>query len=83
MTDLVIDQGGADGGAQAEALAQAAGGIVFATPFPDGEVAAGPHPALARIETEHDFTEGELVELASGRGLDREAHGERLRIVTY
>ena len=75
--DLVVDERRADGGAQAEALAQAAGDVVFAAAFPDLELARGAHAAFARVEAEHDFTEGDLVEGAFLRRLDLESHGRR------
>ena len=75
--DLVVDERRADGGAQAEALAQAAGDVVFAAAFPDLELARGAHAAFARVEAEHDFTEGDLVEGAFLRRLDLEGHGRR------
>ena len=74
MTDLVVDKGGANSGAQAEAFAQAARGVVFPAALPSRKMAGGAHAALAGIEAEHDFTKGELVELTVGGGSDREAH---------
>src|SRR5690606_26584349 len=35
VSDFVVDKGGADGGLQAEALAEAARGVVFTTAFPE------------------------------------------------
>jgi len=64
-----------DGGFQAEAFAQAAGGVVLAAAFPDLEVAGGADAALAGIEAEHDFAEEDLVEGAGVGWFDLEAHG--------
>ena len=75
MADLVVHEGGDDGGLVAEAFPQAAGRVVFAAAFPDGEVAGGADPAFAGIEAEHDFAEGDLVEGAFGLGLDGQGHG--------
>jgi hypothetical protein len=65
VADLVVDEGGDHGGLVAEAFAQAARGVVFAAAFPDGELAGGADAALAGIEAEHDFAEGDLVEMSS------------------
>ena len=73
--DLVVDERRAHGGAEVEALAQAAGDVVFAAAFPDLELARGAHAAFARVEAEHDFTEGDLVEGAFLRRLDLKSHG--------
>jgi hypothetical protein len=74
VADLVVDEGGDDGGFQAEAFAEAAGGVVFAAAFPDLEVPRGADAALAGIEAKHDFAEGDLVKGAGGGGFDLEAH---------
>ncbi len=57
--DGVVCQRRGDGGAQAEAAAQAAGYVVLAAAFPHGEVPRGVDAALAGIEAEHDFAEAE------------------------
>ena len=77
VADIVVDKRGADGGAQAEAFAEAAGDVVLAAALPDFEFAGGADAALAGIEAEHDFAKGDLVELARFGGLDLEAHGGR------
>ena len=59
--DVVVRKRGDNGGAEAEAFAQAPGHIVFAAPFPDFEFPRDPHPAFARIEAEHDFAKGDAV----------------------
>ncbi len=59
--DVVVGEGGGDGGLQAEAAAQAARDVVFAAAFPDFEFARGADAALAGIEAEHDFAEREHV----------------------
>ena len=73
--DFVVDERRAHRGAQVEALAEPAGDVVFAAAFPDLELARGAHAAFARVEAEHDFTEGDLVEGAFLRRLDLESHG--------
>jgi hypothetical protein len=75
VPDLVVDEGGADGRFQAEAFAEAAGGVVLAAALPDLEFAGGADATLAGIEAEHDFTERELVESAVFGGFDFKAHG--------
>ena len=75
MPDLVVHEGGGDGSFQAEAFAEAAGGVVFAAAFPSRERAGGSNAALARIEAEHDLAERDLIEDGGFGGLDGEAHG--------
>lgn len=73
--DFVVHEGGADGGAESEAPAEAAGDVVFAAAFPDAEPAGGADPALAGVESEHDFAEGdEVVGALSGRFEVQDAH---------
>jgi hypothetical protein len=74
VADLVVNERGDDGGFQAEAFAETAGGVVFAAAFPDLEIPGGADAALAGIETKHDFAEGDLVKGAGGGGFDLEAH---------
>lgn len=64
VADFIIDEGGDDCGFVAEAFAEAARGIVFAAAFPDVELACGTDSSFTWVESEHDFTEGDLVELA-------------------
>ena len=66
MTDLVVHECGTDGGFAAETFAQAARGVVFATAFPRGERARGADAAFARIKSEHDFAERDLVVFTGG-----------------
>jgi hypothetical protein len=77
VADLVVNERSDDGGFQAEAFAETAGGIVFAAAFPDLEVPGGADAALAGIEAKHDFAEGDLVKGAGGGGFDLEAHNGR------
>ena len=72
MADLVVDERGADGGFQPEALAQTSRGIVFAAAFPGGELTRRAHAPLAGIEAQHDFTERNLVVVAGGFVAERE-----------
>ena len=72
---VVFREGGDDGGALAEATAQATSDVVFAAAFPSGELAGGANPAVTGIETEHDFTQRDDVELAGSGGAERERHG--------
>ena len=67
--DLVVGERGDDGGAQAEAAAQAAGDVVLAAALPDLEGAGGADAALARVEAQHHLAEGHRVvaALAGGR----------------
>ena len=46
---------------KAEAAAQTARDIVFAATFPHLKGTSGRHATVARIETQHDFTEGNYV----------------------
>ena len=66
-TDGIVGKGGHDGGAFAEAFAEAAGDVVFAAAFPDVEGARRVDAAFAWIEAEHDFTEGDDI-VAAGFG---------------
>ena len=59
--DRVIGQGRHDRAAQAEAAPQGARDVVFATALPGAKVARGVDPFCARIEPEHDLTEGDKV----------------------
>ena len=62
--DGVLSERGSDGGAQAEAAAQAAGHVVLAAAFPNGEVAGGVDAALAGVEAQHDFAQTQRVPAA-------------------
>src|SRR5208283_66511 len=73
---LVVDEGRAHRGSEAETFPEAARSVVFAAALPNREMAGGANPALARIEAEHDFAEGNLVKRALVGGLDRQRHGE-------
>jgi hypothetical protein len=55
LSDLGVDEGGADRRFEAEAFTQAARGVVFAAAFPGGEGPGGAHAALAGVEAKHDF----------------------------
>ena len=57
MADFIVDEGGADGGFQAEAFAEAAGDVVFAAAFPGLKGARCADASLAGIEAQHDFAE--------------------------
>jgi hypothetical protein len=59
--DRVVGQRGCDGGAQAEAAAQAPGHVVFAATLPNQKLTCRVYAALARIQTEHDFAQAEAV----------------------
>ena len=76
MADLVVDEGGDDGGFQAEAFAEAAGGVVLAAALPDLELAGGADASLAGIEAEHDLAERDLVKGTGVGGTDGQGHGE-------
>ena len=73
--DIVLDDGGDHGGAQAEAAAQTADDVVLAAAFPDLEAAGGAYAAFAGIEAEHDFAEGGSVPAAALAGFDGHGHG--------
>ena len=62
--DGVVGKRGGDGGAQAEAAAQAAGHVVFAAALPHLEVARGMNAAFAGIEAKHDFAQAQAVPAA-------------------
>lgn len=70
--DFVFGEGGRDGGAEAEATAEASGDIVFAATLPGLELAGGSDATFTGIEAEHDFAEGDHVEFAVLRGFDVE-----------
>ena len=74
MADLIVHKSGDDGGLVTKAFSQAAGGVVFTATFPDLEITRGADPALAGIETKHDFTERDLVEGTGFGWFDGEAH---------
>jgi hypothetical protein len=74
-TDLVVDQGGHDGGLQAEAFPEAAGDVVFPPAFPGLEGAGRANAALTRVEPEHDLAERDLVEGTGTGGLEGQRHG--------
>ena len=77
---VVIGERGADGGLKAEAAAQSAGDVVFATAFPDFEFAGATDTPFARIEPEHDFSERDQVVLAgAGRFEVQSRHGQCIR----
>jgi hypothetical protein len=65
--DRVVGEGGDDGGAQAEAAAQAAGHVVFAAAFPGAEGAGGVDALLAGIEAQHDFAQRDFIPQTIGR----------------
>ncbi len=65
--DWIVGERRDDGGAFAEAFAEAAGDVVFAAAFPDVEGARRMDAAFAWIEAEHDFTEGDDI-VAAGFG---------------
>ena len=64
--DGVVGERGGDGGAQAEAAAQAAGYVVFAAALPNLELARGVDAHVAGIEAKHDFAQAEAVPAAVG-----------------
>ncbi len=72
--DFVVDESGKDGGALAEAAAEATGDVVFTAAFPGLESAGGADAAVTGIETEHDFAHRDDVVGAGGGGFDVEAH---------
>jgi hypothetical protein len=61
VPDLVVHEAGNDRCTQTEALAQAARHIVFAATFPDAKAACCTHAAIARVESQHDFPQGDNV----------------------
>jgi len=79
VAHLVVDEGRAHRGSQTETFPEPARGVVFAAAFPNREMPGGAHPALARVEPEHDFAEGDLVKRALFGRLDRQRHGERCK----
>jgi hypothetical protein len=76
--DVVVHEGRAHGGLEAEAAPQAARDVVLAPAFPDLELAGGADASRAGIETQHDLAERDLVEGTTGCGLEVEGgHGGR------
>src|SRR6185295_4118829 len=67
---VIVGKGGTYGRPEAEAAAQSARDVVFAAAFPGFELAGRAHAALAGVEPEHDFSEGDQVEFAGTGGLD-------------
>jgi hypothetical protein len=55
--DGVVGERGGNGGAQAEAAAQAAGDVVFAAALPNLEMARGMDAVLAGIEAQHHLAQ--------------------------
>ena len=74
--DGIVGERGGDGGAQAEAAAQAAGDVVFAAALPHLKLARGVDAAFAGIEAKHDFAEAEAVPAAIGIGNRKRFHGQ-------
>ena len=72
--DFVVDEGGEDGGALAEAAAESPGDVIFAATFPGLESAGGANATVTWIETEHDFAHRDDVVGAGRGGFDVEAH---------
>src|SRR5437763_1172195 len=64
----VVDERSDDGGAHAEAAAQAARDVVLAAPLPHLERARGGYAAVAGIEPQHHFAEADQV-VAGARGV--------------
>ena len=60
--DVVVAEGRGDRGAQAEAAVQASGDVVLAAALPHTKRARGVDPLLARVEAQHDLTQGHDVE---------------------
>ena len=73
--DLVVRESGDDRGVETETFAKPARDVVFAAAFPCGELPGCPHPPLAGVEAEHDFSEGNEVVVAVFGVADGEAHG--------
>ena len=73
---LVVDKGRAHRGSQAETFPEATRGVVFAAALPNGEMSGGAHPALARIEAQHNLAEGDLVKRALFGRFERQRHGK-------
>ena len=71
FADAVVDHGRRDAGAQAEAIGQIGGDVVFAAGDVDVERARLAKRNDARIEPMHEGAEGEEVEIA-GIGADRQ-----------
>ena len=63
----IVGERGDDRRAQAEAAFQAAGDVVFAAAFPHLERARGVDAAVAGIEPQHDFAQGDAIPAAGLR----------------
>ena len=68
--DRIVRERGDRRRLETEAAAQAAHDVVLAAAFPDLELAGGVDAPVARIEAEHDFTEGRRVPLTRTGRLD-------------
>ena len=75
--DGVVGERGGNGGAEAEATAQAAGHVVFAAAFPNLELARRVNPVVAGIEAQHDFAERKAIPAAGGIGDEDGVHRSR------
>ncbi|OPZ68589.1 MAG: hypothetical protein BWY83_02261 [bacterium ADurb.Bin478] len=69
-SDRIIGEGGDDGGAQAEAAAQAAGDVILSPALPGAEGTRGVDALLAGIEPEHHLAERDCVKSAVAGGFD-------------
>ena len=74
--DGVVGERGGDGGAQAEAAAQAAGDVVFAAALPHLKLARGVDAAFAGIEAKHHFAQAQAIPAALGIGNRERVHGQ-------
>jgi hypothetical protein len=60
-TDFVIGKGTEKSGPKSKAAAESSRHIVFAASFPSTEGASGADPALAGIQTEHNFSHRDFI----------------------
>ena len=68
----VVGQRGHDGGVEPEAALQPARDVVLAAAFPDLEGAGGVDAAIARVEAQHHFAQGDAVPAAGFRRAQHE-----------
>jgi hypothetical protein len=73
-TDRVIRERRDQARIETESTLEPPGHVVLAAAFRNPEVARRRDPAIAWIETEHDFTERHEVEPTMGLGLDGQFH---------
>jgi hypothetical protein len=78
--DVIVGEGGANGGFESETAAETACDVVFAAALPNFEFARGPNATFAGIEPQHNLAEGDQIIFARTGRFDLE-NGHKLPIV--